>query len=53
MLFLQIETSEKDANDIMEINEKKFNEGYKHIDSNLNEQEKKFQEMKKKKKRGN
>ena len=37
----------------MEINEKKFNEGYKHIDSNLNEQEKKFQEMKKKKKRGN
>ena len=50
MLFLQIETSEKDANDIMETNEKIFNEGYKYIDSNLNEQEKKFQEMKKKKK---
>ena len=53
MLFLQIETSQKEANDIMDIEEKKFNEGYKQVDSNLNEQEKKFQERKKKKKIGN
>ena len=50
MLFLQIETSKKDANDIMDNNEKNFNEGYKIVESNLDNQEKKFQEMKKKKK---
>ena len=50
MLFLQIETSKKDANDIMDNNEKNFNEGYKIVESNLDSQEKKFQEMKKKKK---
>lgn len=49
MLFLQIETSKKDANDIMDNNEKNFNEGYKIVESNLDNQEKKFQEMKKKK----
>ena len=50
MLFLQIETSKKDANDIMDNNEKNFNKGYKIVESNLDNQEKKFQEMKKKKK---
>ena len=50
MLFLQIETSEKEANEIMENNEKKYNEGYKEVESNLDNQEKKFQEKKKKKK---
>jgi hypothetical protein len=50
MLFLQIETSKKDATDIMDNNEKNFNEGYKIVESNLDNQEKKFQEMKKKKK---
>ena len=50
MLFLQIETSKKDANDLMDNNEKNFNEGYKIVESNLDNQEKKFQEMKKKKK---
>lgn len=50
MLFLQIETSKKDANDIMDNKEKNFNEGYKIVESNLDNQEKKFQEMKKKKK---
>ena len=44
MLFLQIETSGKEANDIMEI-KKKFNEGYKQADSNLKEQEKNFRKL--------
>ena len=53
MLFLQIETSEKDANEIIDNKEKEFTDGAKEVESNLDEQEKKFQEMKKKKKRGN
>ena len=50
MLFLQIETSEKDANEIIDNKEKEFTDGAKEVESNLDEQEKKFQEMKKKKK---
>jgi hypothetical protein len=37
----------------MENNEKKYNEGYKEVESNLDNQEKKFQEKKKKKKKKN
>ena len=50
MLFLQFETSQKDANDILDNNEKHFSEGYKEIENDLDEQTKRFQELKKKKK---
>ena len=50
MLFLQVETSKKDANDIVDNKEKNFSEGYKEIKNDLEEQKKRFQEMKKKKK---
>lgn len=50
MLFLQVETSKKDANDILENNEKAFKGGYEEIKNNLEEQSKRFQELKKKKK---
>ena len=50
MLFLQIETSKKDANDILDNKEKNFLEGYKEVEANLENQEKKFSEMKKNKK---
>ena len=50
MLFLQVETSKKDANDIVDNKEKNFSEGYKEVENNLESQEKKFLELKKKKK---
>ena len=50
MLFLQVETSKKDANDMMDNKEKNFVEGYKEVENNLENQEKKFLELKKKKK---
>ena len=50
MLFLQIETSKKDANDILDNKEKVFSEGFKEIDNNLKEQSERFQELKKNKK---
>ena len=50
MLFLQIETSKKDANDILDNKEKNFSDGYKEIQNDLDEQTKKFMELKKKKK---
>ena len=50
MLFLQVETSKKDANDMMDNKEKNFVEGYKEVESNLENQEKQFLELKKKKK---
>ena len=50
MLFLQVETSKKDANDMMDNKEKNFFEGYKEVENNLENQEKKFLELKKKKK---
>ena len=50
MLFLQVETSKKDANDMMDNKEKNFVEGYKEVENNLENQEKQFLELKKKKK---
>ena len=50
MLFLQVETSKKDANDILDNKEKVFSEGFKEIDNNLKEQSERFQELKKNKK---
>lgn len=50
MLFLQVETSKKDVNDIVDNKEKNFTENYKQIENNLDEQEKQFIEMKKRKK---
>ena len=50
MLFLQVETSKKDVNDIIEKEEKSFSEGFNEIKNDLNEQSRKFQELKKKKK---
>ena len=50
MLFLQVETSKKDANDIVDNKEKNFSEGYKEVENNLETQEKKFFEIKKEKK---
>ena len=50
MLFLQVETSKKDANDIIDNKEKNLTEGYKNVEDSLSSQEKQFQEMKKKKK---
>ena len=50
MLFLQVETSKKDANDIMDKKEKNFDDSYKEVENNLDNQEKQFLEMKKKKK---
>ena len=50
MLFLQVETSKKDANDMMDNKEKNFFEGYKEVENNLENQEKQFLELKKKKK---
>jgi len=50
MLFLQVETSKKDANDMMDNKEKNFVEGYKEVENNLENQEKKFLELKMKKK---
>ena len=50
MLFLQIETTKKGANDLIDSKEKLFSEGYKEIQNDLEEQEKRFLELKKKKK---
>ena len=50
MLFLQVETSKKDANDIIDNKEKTFSDGYKEVENDLDEQTKRFQELKKKKK---
>ena len=50
MLFLQIETSISNANDILDNKEKNFLDGYKEVETNLDSQAKKFLEMKKKKK---
>ena len=50
MLFLQIETSKKDANDIVDNTEKNISEGFKEIENDLDEQRKRFLELKKKKK---
>ena len=50
MLFLQIETTKKGANDLIDNKEKLFSEGYKEIQNDLEEQEKRFLELKKKKK---
>ena len=50
MLFIQFETSKKDVNDIIDNEEKKFSEGFQEINNDLEEQSKKFQELKKKKK---
>ena len=50
MLFLQVETSKKEANDIIDNKEKNFEEGYKEVENSLESQEKKFLEIKKKKK---
>ena len=50
MLFLQVETSKKDANDIIDNKEKNLVDGYKTVENNLESQEKKFLELKQKKK---
>ena len=50
MLFLQVETSKKDANDIVDNKEKNFSEGFDAIKNDLDEQTKRFLELKKKKK---
>jgi len=50
MLFLQVETSKKDANDIMDNKDKKISDGFKEAQNSLDLQAKKFEELKKKKK---
>ena len=50
MLFLQFETSKKEVNDLLENKEKIFAEGYKEIENELVEQQKRFLELKKNKK---
>ena len=50
MLFIQFETSKKDANDIVDNTEKKISNGYKEIINDLDDQKKRFLELKKKKK---
>jgi len=50
MLFLQVETSKKDANDLVDNKEKKIVDGYKEVENSLENQEKQFAELKKKKK---
>jgi len=50
MLFLQVETSKKDANEILDNKEKSFVDGYNEIKNDLDEQTRRFQESKKKKK---
>jgi hypothetical protein len=50
MLFLQVETSKKEANDIMDSKDTKISDGFKETLDNLDLQAKKFEELKKKKK---
>ena len=50
MLFLQIESLTKDANDLIDNKEKVFSEGYKEIQNDLKEQKNRFLELKKNKK---
>ena len=51
MLFLQVETNKKEANNILEKKEKNLSEGYNKIRSDLSSQENQFQERKKNKKK--
>ena len=50
MLFLQVETSKKEANDIMDSKDKTISNGFKETLDSLDLQAKKFEELKKKKK---
>ena len=50
MLFLNVETSKKEASNILDAREKSISSGYKQITKELEEQQKKFQERKKGKK---
>ena len=50
MLFLQVEASKKEVNDILYNKEQAFAEGFKEIENDLEEQTKRFQDLKKKKK---
>ena len=53
MLFLNVETSKKEATNILDNREKKISDGYNQITKDLEEQNKKFQERKKGKKKMN
>jgi hypothetical protein len=53
MLFLNVETSKKEASNILDNREQKISSGYNQITKDLEEQNKKFQERKKGKKKMN
>ena len=53
MLFLNVETSKKEASNILDSREKSIASGYEQITKELEEQKKKFQERKKGKKKMN